>query len=247
MINEIFLQILTFFSNNLGGSVALGIIAVTISIRSILLPIILPAAKSQRKMMDLKSEVDALKKKYGDDKKKFQEKQLELYQKHNINPLAGCLPQLVQAALFIAFYHFLINNLKAHDTSIGVLEFLWVSVDQRDTTYILPVLASVSQLLLAMMLKPATSTTAEKKLASKTKTKKDDNEAQDMADMAQSLQGQMLFIMPIMIGFFAAQLPAGMSIYWITSSLFSVGQQFFVSGPGGLAPYLEKIGITFNK
>ena len=244
MINQLFLTPVNFLAQLFFGNYGLAIIVFTLLIRLALLPMILPSLKSQKKMLDLKSQVDKLKKKYGHDKNLFQQKQLELYQQNNINPLGGCLPQLVQAVLFIAFYRFLINSLNTDVITSGSLKFLWLSLNLPDQFYILPVLAAASQFLLALMLKPATDTTAEKKLAAQTKNTKDDQKAQDMTDMAQSMQGQMLYIMPLMIGFFALNLPSGLSLYWIASSLFSVGQQYFVSGLGGLAPYLSKLGFN---
>lgn len=246
MINQFFLTSLTELAGIFGGNYGFAIIAFTVIIRSLLLPIIIPSMKSQRKMLDLKTDVDALKKKYGHDKKLLQEKQLELYQKNNVNPLAGCLPQIVQAILFIAFYRFLIVSLNNQVIQEEFLHFFYLSLHQPDPLYALPVLAAASQFVLAVMLRPATDTTAEKKLAAQTKTTKDDNKAQDMSDMAQVMQSQTMFIMPLLIGFFAANLPSGMSIYWITSSVYSIIQQFYVTGPGGLSPYLAKLGINIS-
>jgi YidC/Oxa1 family membrane protein insertase len=86
------------------GNLGISIIALTFIIRSILVPITLPSMKSQQKIKEMQPELKALKKKHT-DKKVLQQKQLELYQKYNINPLAGCIPQLAQLGVLIFLYH----------------------------------------------------------------------------------------------------------------------------------------------
>jgi hypothetical protein len=76
---------------------------------------------------------------------------------------------------------------------------------------------------------------------SKLKKIKDANEKEeDTAEMAQTMQRQMMFIMPVMTGFIALKFPSGLALYWVASTIFSVVQQYFVSGPGGLTLYVER-------
>ena len=91
------------------------------------------------------------------------------------------------------------------------------------------------------MLLPAADTAAEKTLATQTKSKKDDSQAEDMSEMANTMQQQMLFIMPLMTTVLALRFPSGVTLYWIVTTLFSVIQQYFVSGWGGVAVYAKKI------
>jgi len=63
---------------------------------------------------------------------------------------------------------------------------------------------------------------------------------ESFADMAASMQQQMLFIMPVMTGFIALNFPAGLGLYWVFTTVFSIGQQWYVSGPGGLVHYTKK-------
>ena len=119
--------------------------------------------------------------------------------------------------------------------------FYGVNLAEPDKTYITPLIAGAVQLVLALMLAPATDTSAEKTLAAQTKTKKDDQQAEDMAEMASTMQQQMLFIMPIMTVVIALRFPSGVAIYWIITTLFSVVQQYFISGWGGLKKYALKL------
>jgi len=245
-VNQFFSQILEVTANLLGNNYGLAIIAVTLIIRLGLIPLTLPSLRSTQKMSSLKPELDKLKEKYGNDKKLLSQKQLELYQEHKINPLGGCLPQLVQIGLFIIFYQVLSSSLTS-DTPGANLSFLWLQLNQPDSTFVLPVLAGLSQFLLGLMLAPATSTAAETKLAAQTKTKKDDKKAEDLTDMAQTLQSQMMYVMPVFTFFIARAFPSGLALYWVVSTLFSLIQQYFVSGWGGLKPHLNRFGLIVNQ
>lgn len=245
-INNLFLTLLLQTAHLLGDNLGLSIIAVTLLIRVLLYPIIVPSIKSQKKITGLKPELDQLKKKFGHDKTLHSQKQLELYQKHQINPAAGCLPQLVQIGLFIIFYQVLYNSLNGNTPDGISLDFFWLQLKQPDSTYILPVLAGVLQLVLGLMISPGADTTAEKKLAAQTKTKKDDKQAEDMSEMAQTMQSQMILIMPFITVIFASRFPSGLALYWVTSTLFSIIQQYLISGTGGLTSYLYKARKLIN-
>jgi len=246
-VSDLFLSLLLNIANVYSGNFGLSIITLTLIIRLILYPIIVPSLKSQKKISALKPELDKIKKKYAGDKTKLNQKQLELYQKNQINPAAGCLPQLVQIGMFIIFYRVLINSLNGSTPDNIDLNFLWLKLNEPDGSFILPVVAGVTQFVLGLMISPGASTAAEKTLAAQTKTKKDDKEADNMSDMAQTMQSQMLFVMPFITVVFASRFPSGLALYWVTSTLFSIIQQYTVSGPGGLVSYLNKARNLINK
>jgi len=102
-ITNIIYQALLFFYRLFGGNLGLSIIALTLLIKVVLLPLVIPTIKSAKKMQELKPALDKLKAKHT-DKTKLQQAQLELYRQHGINPAAGCLPQIVQIIVLIALY-----------------------------------------------------------------------------------------------------------------------------------------------
>ena len=222
------------------GNLGVSIIALTLIIRGALLPLTLPALKSQRKVRDLQPKLNALKNKHGDDKMALAQAQQALYKEHNVNPLGGCLPYLLQFVVLIALYQVLRQVIG--EGANGIMEnitFLGLDMTQRDSTYILPILAAGSQLILSLMIMPGADTrniVPDKSKSSK--TKKANAKEEDIADMAVMMQKQMMFVMPVMTGVFAASFPAGLGVYWVTTTVFSAVQQFFVSGPGGLTKYL---------
>lgn len=226
------------------GNLGVAIILLTILIRAALVPLTLPTLKSQQKMKVLKPEIDALKKKHKDDSKKLQQAQMELFKKHNINPLAGCIPYIAQFAVLIILYQVL------HEVALsGMVEgfavntsFLMFDLSKPDHSLIIPVLAAATQLVLSLMILPG----AEKHdlipdNSKNKKIQKENSKETNAQEMAESMQKQMVFMMPIMTGIFAYQFPAGLGLYWISTTVFSIAQQWAVSGPGGLIDVIKKI------
>jgi len=189
-------------------------------------------------MQELKPLLDKLKKKHKNDKKKLQQAQMELYKQHNINPAAGCLPQIAQIIVLISLYRVLMDFIGT-DLINGVtlnLKFLWLDLSQPDPLYILPVLAGLFQLVFSITMQ--TGLKSEVK-APKNKQKKQKEE--DSLEMAQTMQKQMLYTMPLMTTIIALKFPSGLALYWTISTVFSLVQQLIVSGPGGLVPLANKI------
>ncbi|WP_461370372.1 YidC/Oxa1 family membrane protein insertase [Candidatus Darwinibacter acetoxidans] len=131
----------------LTGSYGLSIILSTIIVRLLLYPLTVSQTKSMVAMRRLQPQLDELQKKYGDDKEKYQQKMVELYQEHKINPLGGCLPMLVQLPILFAFFRVL-NN-AAFDEGAKFLG-VWV-LSQPDPYYILPILSAATTYLQSRM------------------------------------------------------------------------------------------------
>jgi YidC/Oxa1 family membrane protein insertase len=238
IINTPILKTLTFFYQLFGGDLGLAIIALTLFIRSILIPITLPSIRSAKKMQELKPQLDKLKKKHKTDKKKLQQAQMELYKKNNINPAAGCLPQIAQIIVLISLYRVLMDFI-GQDVVNGLtlnLKFLWLDLSKPDPLYILPVLAGLFQLAFSIVMQSGLKSEVK---APKNKNKKQKEE--DGLEMAQTMQKQMLYTMPLMTTIIALKFPSGLALYWTASTIFSLVQQLIVSGPGGLVPLMNKI------
>lgn len=243
IINEFLLQILVQL-HQITGNLGLAILSFTLLIRLILVPLSLPSLKSQKKMKELHPELKKLKEIHGDDKKALQLAQMELYKKHNVNPLSGCLPQLIQIVFLIVLYQVLVNFVS-HSEINGIQlnpDFLWLNLTAPDSLFILPVLAGLTQLFLSVMILPGGETpdiipndSKSKKVAVANKKE------EDAAEMAASMQKQMLFIMPIMTAFIAIRFPSGLALYWVASTVFSIVQQYFISGWGGITLYSSRL------
>jgi len=241
---------LLLFLYNVTGSFGTAIIGFTLLIRGLLVPFSIPALKSQKKIQLLKPKLDELKQKHGKDAKKLQQEQLKLYQENNVNPLGGCLPYLLQIIVLIALYSVLNSFLTTREfngTQIQTLFLFW-DLAKPDHTYILPLLAGITQLILSVMVLPG----AEKHdLVSNTSKKKkvqlENKKEEQTLEMAESMQKQMVFMMPVVTAFMAARFPAGLALYWVITTVFSVVQQYIVTGPGGLIEYWGKVKNIFAK
>lgn len=126
------------FANLLFGEYGLSILVVTIIVRLLVLPLNLKQYQSSKAMQKIQPELQALQKKYKNDQQKLQEETMKLFQKHNINPLAGCFPVLIQMPVLIALYHAIMRN-----TEISSHSFLWLQLGERDP-FILPLLAALT-------------------------------------------------------------------------------------------------------
>lgn len=223
-----------------GHNLGFAIILLTLAIRVILIPFTLPQLKSAKKMADLKPELDALKKKHGHDKKLFQQKQLEFYKTHNVNPAAGCLPFIAQFIVLIALYRVFMDTLGTNGMGDINTSFLLWDLRGKDSTYILPVLAGILQFIMSLTVLPAVENEPEKRPGTK-------EQKADVAEMATSMQQQMVFMMPIMTIIFSLQFPSGLALYWVITTAFSLVQQLVVSGPGALLFYAKKYKILKGK
>lgn len=244
-IIEGFQQLLMFLVEST-GSLGYAIIVFTFLIRSALLPVTIPSLKSTKKMQDLQPELKKLTKKHGKDRQALQQAQLELYKKYNVNPLAGCIPQLAQLGVLILLYKTLIDFINNNGGVVN-MNFFWLDLSIPDAKYILPVLAVITQFVLSLMIAPGAETPDVVPNKSKSKKIQKANEKEeDTADMARSMQQQMMFIMPLMTGFIALRFPSGLALYWVVTTLFSIGQQWYISGPGGLVTYAQRAKVFIN-
>ncbi len=249
LVNPI-LNLLVFFYQILFQNLGLAILAMTVVLRSALVPLTLPTLKAAQKQKDLAPELKKLKEKYKDNKEKLAKAQMELYRQHGVNPAAGCLPQILQLIVLIALYQVFIQVLSNDGQAVlklnEILYFDFLKLDpgrtinvsfgpwtlsQPDRFFILPLLAGAAQLFLAKMLRPAV--VKGSKEAKKTPDKSD--------DLMYTMQEQMLYLMPLMTIFIGWRLPSGLVLYWLATTVFSLAQQYFVSGLGGLEPWLRKI------
>ncbi|MGG4455083.1 MULTISPECIES: membrane protein insertase YidC [Brevibacillus] len=131
----------------LGNNYGLGILVATIIIRIIVLPLMVKQIKSSKKMQEVQPEMQKIREKHKNDPQKAQAETMALFQKSGVNPLAGCLPMLVQMPILIAFYHAIIRT-----TEINSQTFMWLTLGEKDPYYILPIVAAITTYLQSKMM-----------------------------------------------------------------------------------------------
>jgi YidC/Oxa1 family membrane protein insertase len=217
------LRLLSGGIESLGVPYAFGfaIILFTVIIRVLTFPLNWQQIKSSIKMQELQPRLEALQKKHGKDKEKLAQAQMKLYQEAGINPLGGCLPMLIQFPIWIGLYQALYR--LADRQLLGA--FLWIrdlGFPPQGTSFswIWNPPATMSWLEVAGYLILPLLTVATQVIVQKMSTT-------SSSDPQQSAMNQAMMLMPFMFGFFAVQVPAGLVLYWVTSNLLQLVQQYF--------------------
>lgn len=135
----------------MNGSFGLSIIIVTILLRFAILPLMIKQTKNSKAMQAIQPEMQKLKEKYSSKDQKTQQKlqqeTMALFQKHGVNPLAGCFPLLVQMPILIGFYHAIVRTRE-----IANHNFLWFDLGSPDPIYLLPLIAGVTTFIQQKMM-----------------------------------------------------------------------------------------------
>lgn len=243
-------QLITWFYQYT-DSFGLAIILLTIVIRIILIPINASSIRMQKKMRVVQPLMKQLEEKHAKDKDKnaLRMAQMELYREHKINPIGGLVPMLIQFIPMIAVFQVLQSFLHNDELiAQGGTIFLGFDLTQRDTTFILPVVAALTALVQSLMILPGLEQhDLVPENSKKKKVKKANEEETKRQDSAAAMQKQMVFTMPVMTGLFAVGFPAGLAIYWIATTIFGIVQQYYMTGWGGLEEYFVKFGLMKGK
>jgi len=242
------------------GALGLSILLLTVIIRILIWPFTASQVKSAHKMASLKPFLDALKLKHKDDRKAMQEAQMALYKEHGVNPMGGCLPALIQLPIFIALYQAVINVFPdgAHGNldkinSLLYNDWLHLTFAPDPNFFGLNLAAKPSSFneagvfLLSVPLITAALTFVQSKMTLPQVVKHEDKETKkekQTEDMMVTMQTQMVYMMPIMIGYFAFTFPVGLAIYWNTFTIMGIIQQYKITGWGGMSGLIEKIRST---
>ncbi len=142
-----FSLMLDTFAEWFNGEYGLSILVLTIIVRTLILPLTLKQYRSSKAMQALQPEMKKIKEKYKDNPQKQQEETMKLFQQHQVNPLSGCLPLLVQMPIFIALYNAIYGN-----PEIRTHTFLWLELGEKDPYYILPIIAAITTFIQSKMM-----------------------------------------------------------------------------------------------
>lgn len=205
------------------ADVGLSVIFVTIVVKVLLLPVSLKAARTQRVMRDLAKPLKEIKEKFKDRQEQAL-KTMELYREKNVNPFSSIFVLMLQLPVIIGlFLVFSKGGLPELQTDILYgfvpvpaainMHFLGL-IDMAGRSALLAFLAGASQFVLVRLSIP------------KPEERKENASFQD--DLARSMQLQMRFMLPVIITFVAYFASAAVALYWITSNIFAIGQEFFI-------------------
>lgn len=212
---------------------ALSIIMLTVTVRTILIPLFVKQINSARNMQLLQPKLAELQKKYGHDREKLGQESMKLYQEEGVNPMASCLPMIIQMPVFLALFRVLqgvaSNQIRGYYfktnpdlvTSLQNAEFFGA----RLAGHVLPLspfgaTQIVGIILVVIMVALFVVTQLQM-------TRKNMPPESQVGQAAQ-MQKMMLYVFPVVYAFSAVVVPIGVLVYWATSNLWTLGQQWIL-------------------
>jgi YidC/Oxa1 family membrane protein insertase len=232
---DIFDHVLVFFHDSVGLSWGFSIIALTVCVRAVLIPLTLKQFRSMQGLQRLAPEIKELQAKYKDDKQRLNQEMMKFYQENKVNPFGSCLPLVAQLPVFLSLFYMLRKDLKidicgpesrilaaakeagkslttigCDQVDPGSASFLFVNDLTAKATgatlAVLLVLYVGSQLLSSVLM----SVTADRN------------------------QRFIMIALPFVFVPFIQGFPAGLIVYWITTNLWTVGQQYIIRRTAGM-------------
>lgn len=244
---------------NIPGALGFAVVILTVGIRILLWPFMTTQLQSAKKMADLKPHLDELKRKHKDDKQALARAQMALYKEHGVNPAGGCLPALMQIPIFIGLYQAIINVFPHQGGNLdwvnSILYFPWMHLNDYPNPEFFGLnlaarpseFAQFGAVLLSVPPLTALLTFVQSKMTLVRPVKhypsdspKEAKEKEGLEDSMLQIQSQMVYLMPLMIGYFAFTFPVGLAIYWNTYTILGIFQQHKISGWGGMSGFVEK-------
>jgi YidC/Oxa1 family membrane protein insertase len=219
------------FGYDSGWSWAFAIVGLVVVIRIALIPLFVRQIKSQRNLQILQPKIKEIQSKYAGDRERQSQEMMALYKETGTNPLASCLPILAQAPIFFALFRVL-NYGVAGQTPYGVMNQEQVDSAFHSTIFGVPMWATFVKAastpdpaatkvltVILIVLMTITTFTTQRQLIVK-------NTARDNPMVQQ--QKILLYIFPLFFAITGINFPVGVLIYWLTTNLWSMGQQFYV-------------------
>jgi YidC/Oxa1 family membrane protein insertase len=217
---DVFESVLKFFHDSIGASWGLSIILLTIVVRAALLPLAVKQFRSMQSLQRIAPHLKILQTKYKDDKQRLQQETMKFYQEHKVNPFASCLPLVAQLPVFLSLFYMLRKDLRhdicpvinpparANPVPCGQTpesQFWFIhDITDKATGSVLIVLLILyvgSQLVSSLLMMTAT------------------------ADQNQKI---IMLVLPFLFVGFIFRFPAGLILYWITTNIWTIGQQQFL-------------------
>lgn len=219
------------FGDASGWAWALSIIGLTLVIRAALIPLFVKQIKSSRNMQLLQPRLKELREKYGHDRERFAQEQMNLFKETKTNPLASCLPILVQMPVFFALFRVLDRAARETDVTRGLMtvrlneqfgEATFLGAKLSDTFLSSDDLSTKIFAAVLVLTMTATTFLTQRQLMSKNMP------AEALSGPFAQQQKLLLYVLPVVFGIGGIAFPIGVILYWTTSNLWTMGQQFYV-------------------
>jgi YidC/Oxa1 family membrane protein insertase len=223
---DIFAAALRFFHDDVGFGWGFSIVALTITIRALLLPLTLKQVKSMRGLQVIAPQMKQIQERYKDDKQRQQQELMKLYAEHKVNPFASCLPLLAQLPVFISLFYMLRQDLRVDicpDKNPDRANTVPCGETDASEFFFIPDITdkATGGVLVALIVLYIASQLASSLL---------------MSVSADKNQRRIFIALPFVFVPFILSFPAGLLVYWITTNLWTIVQQLIVRRVVGPAP-----------
>ncbi|HHX14150.1 MAG TPA: membrane protein insertase YidC [Clostridiales bacterium] len=199
---------------NLIPSYGITLIVFTLIVRGCLFPVYASQIKGSMRMKDIQPKMQAIQRKYANDKQQMNVKLMELYKEEKYNPARGCLPLLIQMPIILALFVLLRNPTAFIETPQMIMAvhepFLWIPDLSQPDSWILPIATGVAQFF-AFSFTPGMG-----------------GQGADVAGTA-GMMKMMKYFFPIMLVWMARAFPSGLAVYWFVGTLFMIAQSLLMS------------------
>lgn len=208
-------KVLVFFNETVGLSWGGAIIALTITVRAILIPLTYKQLKGMRALQALQPQMQELKEKYKNDKQRMQQEMMRFYKENKVNPFASCVPLLAQLPVFITLFYVLQNDLRLDICGqtakpCGEIPGNWGEGFLFITD--LTAKATGGELIALLIIYVGTQLIS----------------GLVMSVSADKNQRMLMFLLPLFFVPFIISFPAGLILYWITTNVWTIGQQYVI-------------------
>ena len=215
----LFNLLILFYDLIPGHDFGLAIIAVTVLIRIILAPLSIKAQRSQRELNKLNPKIQELKEKYKNNQTEQGAAMMALYKEHGVNPIAGCLPLLIQIPILIVLYRVFIDGLNP--ASLSVLYSFIPNPGTIHSTFLGFVQIGSPNRLLAVTAGVLQFFQSRQSMAFM-------RAGGQLSKEMSALNNQMTYFMPIFIIIIGWNLSAGLILYWVTTTVYSIFEQLYL-------------------
>ncbi len=232
---DIFEAVLKFFHNSVGISWGWSIVLLTVVMRAILVPLTVKQFHSMQKMQRMQPQLKALQARYKDDKQRQQQEMMKFYKENEINPLGSCLPLVAQLPVFISLFYMLRQDLRknicpqiqeAFQQHYATLHGVSLKAAQAHTTpcgphggagflFIPDLTTNATGVVLVVLLVLYVGSQLASSLMMS-------------SPMMDPTQRKMMLLLPLFFVVVVIRFPAGLLVYWITTNLWTMGQQYAV-------------------
>jgi YidC/Oxa1 family membrane protein insertase len=213
-------NLLVIFYNVFPGGIGVAIIALTLLIKGILFPLTFKSLKSQRDLQSIQPKIAEIREQYKDDREKMAMELMNVYKENKVNPMASCLPLLIQLPIFLALFRALRDGIGEVDAAMlygfvanpGAIDTMFLGIDLATISIALAILAAIAQYIQVrrtVMSRPPQQVAKQPG-------------AVDEAMMA-NMNKMMLYVMPTITLFIGStSLPGGVMLYWLATTFLTV-------------------------